>query len=139
MPLALIAIAVLFMVAALRGTLHTKGDQKGLLDLLQGDFIGQNNFIIWIAAIVGIGAVGYIKPFQTIANWMLALVLLSLFLSHSGFFQQFIAAVATTQKAKPLALSQQPITLTGQTVPQLTGPLSLQSVSNLLPNVTQGP
>lgn len=139
MPLFLIAAGIVFLVAALRGTLSDNGNQKGLLSLLQGDFVGQNNFIIWIAAIAGIGAVGYIKPFQTAANWMLALVLLSLFLSHSGFFAQFVAAIQTTQNTGS-ALSQSPLKLQAPQTVSLTGPLQLSgSLSNVLPNVTQGP
>lgn len=138
MPLFFISAGIVFLVAALRGTLTDNGQQKGLLSLLQGDFVGQNNFLIWIAAIAGIGAVGYIKPFQTIANWMLALVLLSLFLAHSGFFAQFVAAIQTTQGAGP-ALSQSPLKLQAPQAVTLTGPLQLSgSLNSTLPNVTLG-
>lgn len=119
MPLFLLAIGIVFLVAALRGTLDDKDNKPGLFSLLQDDFLGQNNFLIWIAAIAGIGAVGYIKPFQTAANWMLALVLLSLFLSHSGFFAQFVAAIQTTQHQQVTSSSKQ------QSSTALPGPLQL--------------
>lgn len=115
MPLFLIAVAAVFLIAAVRGTLTAKdSSHPGLLNLLQGDFIGQNNYLIWIGAIGLIGSVGYIKVLQPVANAMLVLVLLVLFLSHKGFFEQFTSAVLTTQSAT-----------TGTSTTGLPGPLKV--------------
>lgn len=97
MPLFLAAIATIFLVSAIKGTLTTSKAGPGLLDLLRGDFVGQNNFLIWLAAIIGLGSLGYIKQIQPIVNAFLGLVILVLFLSHKGFFDQFVAAAKSTQ------------------------------------------
>lgn len=97
MPLFLAAVATIFLVSAIKGTLTTSKAGPGLLDLLRGDFVGQNNFLIWLAAIIGLGSLGYIKQIQPIVNAFLGLVILVLFLSHKGFFDQFVAAAKSTQ------------------------------------------
>lgn len=62
---------------------------------LKGDLTGQGNFTYWMAAILMIGVLGYIPSLNRFSHWFLALILLSLFLSHKGFFSKFQAALAS--------------------------------------------
>lgn len=98
MPFALLIIGLVLIVAAVRNT------QDELITIVQGDFQGTGNFIYWVAAILAIGAIGYVKKFKPLSDGFLVLVLLVLVLSKGnpkapggGFFQQFTAALKGTQ------------------------------------------
>lgn len=104
MSFALLIIGITLIVAAVRDT------QRDLISLLYGDFTGQGNFWFWIAAILIIGAVGYIPRLKPISDGFLVIVLLVLVLSKGdpkknaggGFFKMFTEALAgTTQAAAP--------------------------------------
>lgn len=88
MPFALIAIGLLLVIAAYNNTQDVLGSQ------LKKDFSGSTGFVYWIAAIIIVGAIGYIKPVQTVSRAMLALILVVIFLTNSGVFGQFNAALA---------------------------------------------
>lgn len=83
MPFALLFVGILFLVLGVRDT------QKEFVELLRGDFTGSGNFIYFIVAILGIGAVGYIPRLKPVSDGFLVLVLVVLFLSNKGFFSQF--------------------------------------------------
>lgn len=97
---ALISGAVLVLVAVLGREINAGGekasDGKGLWPLLKQDFEpGQKgNFLTWFAAILIIGALGYVPQFKPIANTMLALVIVVLLISNGGFFAQLKQAVS---------------------------------------------
>lgn len=104
MAFALVIIGAVFLIASVRGTVDTPA--TGLFALLQSDFTGQNNFIYWMAAILIIGAVGYIPKARPISTALLGLVLAVLFLKNAnttaaggGFFSQLSAGLASTQAA----------------------------------------
>lgn len=83
MALALLFIGVLFVVAAVRN------QQSALLAQLEGDFSGSSNFLFWAAAIVLLGAIGYIPKLKPISVALLVLVLVSIALKKgTGFFAQ---------------------------------------------------
>lgn len=88
MPFALIAIGLLLVIAAYNNTQDVLGGQ------LKKDFSGSTGFVYWIAAIIIVGAIGYMKPMQTVSRAMLALILVVVFLTNSGVFAQFNAALA---------------------------------------------
>ena len=142
MPLFLAAVAAILAISAIRGTLTTSGSTPGLFTLIIGDFTGQNNFLIWLAAIVGIGAIGYIKPIKPVANAFLGLVILVLFLSHKGFFAQFVSAAESTQSAgsgTTTSTSVQPIVLTPFQPVNLAPTTTLGTgLSTAIPNVLIG-
>jgi hypothetical protein len=96
MPFVLIVAGVVLLVAAIRDT------QQQLFYLVAGDFTGKNNFIYWFLSIVIIGAVGYIPRMKPISDGFLILVILTLFLKKGAFFDQFQAAIGTTQAARPV-------------------------------------
>lgn len=87
MPFALLAIGLLLIIAAYNNTQDVLGAQ------LKRDFSGNTGFIYWIAAIVIVGAVGYIKPLQPVSRAFLALILVILFLTNSGVFSKFNQAL----------------------------------------------
>lgn len=97
MAFALLIIGITLVVAAVRGT------HDLLLSLLKKDFSGPGNFVWWIAALLIIGAIGYVNRLKPLSDGLLVIVLLVLFLSRGnprapqgGFFQQFLNAIQST-------------------------------------------
>lgn len=106
MPIAFIAIGALFLIAAVRGTLTDgpNGQPPGLLTLLKSDFVStdaKGNFLVWMVTLWIVGALGYIPGFKPIANALLFLIILVLFLSNSknagqgGIFAELNAALVS--------------------------------------------
>lgn len=91
MGVTLIIIGAYLITSALRDT------QQNVADLLHGDFTGQKSFIPWIVAILIVGAVGYIPTLQPISDAFLVLLLVVLFLSNGGFFEQFFKDIGVQQ------------------------------------------
>lgn len=89
---------------------------------VKGDLTGQGNFTYWMAAILMIGVLGYIPSLNRFSHWFLALILLSLFLSHKGFFSKFQAALAS-----------------GPTAPNVSGSKGNAPLGSGPLGVTQGP
>lgn len=91
MPIFLLAIAVIFLVASIRG------NQNDLIDLLKSDFSGQNNFLLWVLAIVVIVGLGTFKTIRPISDAFLGLVILVIIIANykgSGdIFSSFITQV----------------------------------------------
>lgn len=83
MPFAFAFIGLLIFIVGIRGT------HREAIQLIRADFTGQGNFFTWIGAIMGIGALGYIKPIAPISRAFLSLVILVMFLSNEGFFARF--------------------------------------------------
>lgn len=103
MAFVLIIVGVYFLIASVRGT--TTGP-NGLFALLQADFTGADNFLYWMAAILLIGAVGYIPKARPLSTAFLVLVVTVLFLKNAntgapggGFFSQLQAGLASTTTA----------------------------------------
>ena len=120
MPFVLLAVGILFFIVAIQGT------QGGLFALLKSEFVGTNSFVVWAAALVIIGLLGYIKPIRPISHAFLVLILLVLVLSNGkGFFSQFNAAIRSPV-APSVGSGAQPAagapSLTASSVPQLTTP-----------------
>lgn len=87
MPFALVAIGLILAIAAYNGT------QSVLSDQIRKDMSGETGFVYWIAAIMIVGAIGYIRPMETVSRSFLALILVVMFLVNGGFFTQFNAAL----------------------------------------------
>ena len=119
MPFVLLALGILFFVVSLQGT------QGSLFDLLKSEFVGTNSFVVWAAAFVIIGLLGYIKPIRPITHAFLVLLLLVLVLTNGkGFFSQFNSALRS-----PAAPSVPTGTTgaTAQSVSSSAAPLALAS------------
>lgn len=94
MPLFFGIVGIFLIICALNNTLSDASD------LLRKDFTGQNNFLVWIVAIVIVGAAGYIPRFKPVSYAFLALIFLSIILanqkrdgSSGGLFAQFFGAI----------------------------------------------
>lgn len=97
MPLALLIIGIIFLTAAARGT------HQLLFDTLKDDFTGPNNFLYWGIALFVIGAIGYYKPLKPISTAFMTLVIVVLFISNRGFFEQFMRQIASTNRPAPIS------------------------------------
>lgn len=87
MPLALITLGFLFVVVGFQDTYKEFGAQ------LAKDFTGQNSFLVWIAAIGIIGAIGYVKELEKFSRMFLLLIFVVMFLSNKGVFDKFNSAI----------------------------------------------
>jgi len=97
MAFMLLFAGVLLTVAAVRGT------HSDLAALLKGDFSGPGNFLLWGAAVLMIGAIGYIPALQKLSRAFLVVILLGLFLARAnptgsggGLFQKLQDALNKT-------------------------------------------
>jgi hypothetical protein len=81
-PFVLVLVGLVLIVTAIRGT------QGSLWNLIYGDITGQaggnKGFVVWLAAIAAIGAVGYYPPLRTPSRLLLGLVVLGIFISNVG-------------------------------------------------------
>lgn len=100
MAFALAIVGIVFVIAAIRGT------TPDLFRLLQADFVGPDNFIYWMVAILILGAIGYSERLRPISYALLGLVITVLFLKNGntgapggGFFSQVLAGLNQTQQA----------------------------------------
>lgn len=85
MPFVIVAIGLVLLAAAYQGR------QQELFSLIKQDFTGTPNFLTWIFVIGAIGALGYIPGLKPVSTAFLVLVIIVLFLSNGGFFQQFFS------------------------------------------------
>lgn len=99
MPFALLIIGIALIISAVR---DTQGD---LLVLVANDFIGPNNFWYWVAALLMVGAVGFVDRLKPLSDGLLVIILLGLLLASGdpgkaggGFFKRFVDALGTTTK-----------------------------------------
>lgn len=149
MPVAFIAIGALFLIAAVRGTLTDSGNTPGLLTLLKSDFVSTSasgNFLVWMASLWIIGALGYIPGFKPIANALLFLVLLVLFLTNSkasgtgGLFAEFNKALTSSSSGSIGNVTlPTPITALGATPLTAMQPMQTGSLTNIVPSVSLTP
>jgi hypothetical protein len=116
MPFALLLIGAVLIITAIRGTYSDLGKQ------LTTDFTGSGSgsFLIWIAAIGAVGALGYSPVLRTPARMLLALVILAMVMTNGqrGLFSRLQQAVSTAPPAEP-GIADQP--LTGSVPVQLSG------------------
>ena len=127
MPFVLLALGILFFIVSIQGT------QGSLFSLLKSEFVGSNSFVVWAAAFVIIGLLGYIKPIRPITHAFLVLMLLVLVLTNGkGFFSQFNSAIRS-----PIAPTG--ATPTGTTSGAIAAPVSSSNfLGNALPDILTG-
>jgi len=90
MPIFFLIVGVLLIVVAINDKISDLGG------LIKEDFrpsANQPAFPVWIMAIFVAGSLGYIKAMRPVANAFLALIIISMFLSNRGFFNQFKSAI----------------------------------------------
>jgi hypothetical protein len=114
MPLAFLLIGAVLIITAIRGT------HANLGQLLSQDFTGSgagqgHSFLIWMAAIAGVAALGYIPEMKVPARLLLALVILGLLIANKGVFAQ--ASAALGQGIPGVTVQQAQAAPTGEALP----------------------
>jgi len=118
MGFALVLVGLLMVITGGRGTYAQFGS------LVAGEFSGpffppkgqgSTNFASWFIALGTVGALGYISSLQTISRYLMALILLSIVLSHKGFFAQFQAALTAGPKTPNAPPAQQSVSSSSST------------------------
>jgi len=107
MPFLLLLIGAVIIIAAFNNS------QAALVSELEQDV---PPFLKWALAVVGVGALGWIPGMQTISRWLLALVMVVLFLSNwqaiiGGFTSLSSASGTTVQPATQTSLTSVPAAL----------------------------
>jgi hypothetical protein len=87
MPFALIGIGIILVIAAYNNK------QDVLAGQVKQDLTGSTGFVYWIAALLIVGSIGYIKPLQTVSRIFLGLILVVLFVTNQGLFAKFNSAL----------------------------------------------
>jgi hypothetical protein len=80
MPLAVLLLGTVLLISGWRGTYADIGSRFAT------DITG---FLPWLAAVVAIGAIGYVPELQGFSNALLALVILVILLANQGVFAQW--------------------------------------------------
>jgi hypothetical protein len=88
MPFVLLILGILFFIVSIQGT------QGSFFSLIKSEFVGSNSFVVWAAALVIIGLLGYIKPIRPISHAFLVLIVLVLVLANGkNFVANFNSAI----------------------------------------------
>jgi hypothetical protein len=88
MPFVFVIGGLVLLTVAIQGT------QGAAVQLIKSEFVGSNSFLVWVAAIAILGALGYVRPIRPVANALLLLILLVIVLKNGGnVFAQFNAAI----------------------------------------------
>lgn len=80
MPFVILIAGIVLVVAAARDK------QSDLFALMKSDFTGKGSFMPWIASLLLIGGLGYVKPIKPVTDAFILLLIIVLFLSNGGFF-----------------------------------------------------
>ena len=106
MPFVFILVGAALLLVAVRNTHGTLGT------LLVEDFTGSGGavgFLTWIAAILAIGALGYIPQLKTASRGLLVLVFLALIASHQGVFENIKNAILNPPQQGLAAVAEPPL------------------------------
>ena len=87
MPFALVTVGMLLIISGFQNTYRELGRQ------VASDFSGPNNFFYWAVALGVIGALGYVKSLEGFSRAFMALVIVAIFLSNKGFFNQLNSGI----------------------------------------------
>ena len=98
MPLALIALGIVAVITAINGTFKDLAVAI-TTDVTQRDSQGRPQFLMWIAAVLIVGMIGYIPGLERISRWFLALVIIGLVIANGGVFDQLTSALNTGPQA----------------------------------------
>lgn len=78
-----------------------KGNPVALWNMVEGDFVGKNNFIYWMVAILALGSLGYVDSLKNLSRLFIALVVIVLLVHNQGFFAQLQAFINSGSKPAP--------------------------------------
>lgn len=102
MPLAFVLIGTLLVITAYQNTFGQFSQQ------LLKDFSGQGSFFYWIAAVLIIGFIGYIKAFEKPSRLFIGLLILVFFLANKGVFAQLTNTLQNIQSSGTTNATQEP-------------------------------
>lgn len=85
MPYVLLLFGSILFVSGVRGT------EKCLWSTVEGEFTGENSFLVWIAAIGIVGGTGYVPKLKPLSIAFMSLLLIVLALKNNGVFSQLQA------------------------------------------------
>lgn len=95
MPLAAIILGAIILDLAFRGTEHEFAQQLGK------DFGAGSSFLSWAAAIVILGALGYVPALHRVSTLALGLVIVVMVLKNGGLFQQLSNVITSPPQPAP--------------------------------------
>lgn len=95
MPLVAILAGLVMVDLAFRGTEHLFARQ------LAADFGQGTEFLSWAAAVLILGALGYVPALKTVSNGSVALVIVVLVLRNGGLFQQLSSVITSPPAPVP--------------------------------------
>jgi hypothetical protein len=111
-----IAFSIVGLVLIITAAQNTYAD---LATQLQSDVApGPGSFLYWLAAVIFVGILGYVPALKTFSTWFMALILLTLLLSHKGFFAQLTTALQ--QGGKPINSTPKITSAASPAAPSLT-------------------
>lgn len=87
MPIFILLVGILLVATGINNTTGNLGA------LLKKEFTTAPSFVPWLAAILGVGALGFIDNLKPIANSFLVLILVVIILSNGGFVTQLVSAL----------------------------------------------
>ncbi len=94
MPIAVILLGAICIDLAFRGTEHEFAAQLGK------DF-GGGQFVAWLAAMVFLGALGYVPALRKLSDLSMALVIVVLVLKNGGLLTQLGQVISSPPSAAP--------------------------------------
>lgn len=123
MPFVFGILGILLIISGVRGTVT--GSDPNLVDLVKSDLTGQPNYTEWMAAILVIGALGYIDKVRTLSRAFMALVIIRLLLDNSGFFAKLEQQITSVNNNVPSTKSSSTSSNSG------SNPFGLPSLQDL--------
>lgn len=114
MGFALVFVGIMMIVTGANNNYAALGNQ------LRADFSGEKSFLLWIAAIGGVGALGYIPQFRKFSHYFMALILLSIILANKGFFSAFVTALKNNGSKTVISVRTPSPNSTGQTLSDIS-------------------
>lgn len=91
----ILIVGFLLIASALQNT------QSELAALLQRDLLGSQGFLLWLAAVVALGAIGYIPGLERTSRNLILLLLVVVVLRNGGIWANAQAALQGASQAGP--------------------------------------
>jgi hypothetical protein len=91
MAIGILFVGLILIVTAIRGT-HGQLFNLVINDMTGGSAGAGHGFLVWLAAIVAVGMLGYYKPLRGASHLLIGLIVLAIFVSNQGVFAKASAA-----------------------------------------------
>lgn len=95
MIFAVFLVGAMLVSSAVRGTTHELGQ------MVQGDLLGQDGFIAWIAAVAALGAIGFIPGLRDTSRYLVTLIMVVVIVRNGGLFSNIETALQSASSAGP--------------------------------------